>query len=119
VLNGKLIGVTRDTALHSALSDAGVINPTFVKAATAMLAAQVKMDGDRAIIETDMGPMALADHIKRWAAGEGKDFVSPAKGSGAKSPDKGAGAKTMTRAAFDAMDATSKAEAMRSGFTLT
>lgn len=99
-LQQQLTGVTRDRSLTDALTAAGVTNPAFVRAATAMLAPSVKMDGGRAVIETDMGPMALADHVKRWAAGEGKDFVSPPSGGGAKGNPGSPGARTMTRTDF-------------------
>lgn len=80
---GKLTGATRDRQLAEALQAANITDPTFIKAATAMLAGSVKMDGDKAIVETDMGPMGIGDHIKRWAASEGKAFVTPAQGGGA------------------------------------
>lgn len=94
-LSGKLTGVTRDRALSDALSSAGVTNPAFVRAATAMLGGQVKMVDGKAIVETDMGPVDVAQHVKRWAASEGKDFVTPPAGGGAKGNDSGkpAGAK--------------------------
>lgn len=46
-----------------------------------MLADTVKATDDgKAIVETDMGPLSVAEYVKRWAAGEGKAFVTPAKG---------------------------------------
>lgn len=80
---GKLTGVTRDQQLQEALRAASITEPTFIRAATAMLAGSVKMDGDKAIVETDMGPLGIAEHVKRWAASEGKVFVTPAQGGGA------------------------------------
>ncbi len=42
-------------------------------------------DKDRAVIETDMGPIPLAEHVKRWAASdEGQPFVTPPSGGGAR-----------------------------------
>lgn len=88
-LSGQLTGVTRDRALSDALTTAGVTNPAFQKAATAMLAGSVKLVDGKAIVETDMGPVDVAQHVKRWAAGEGKDFVTPPAGGGAKGSDGG------------------------------
>lgn len=88
--NGKITSMTRDTALKTALSEAGISNPVFVKAATAMLRDQIKMDGDAPVVEGPMGPKPLADFVKGWAAGdEGKAFVSPPAGGGAKGADSG------------------------------
>lgn len=88
-LKGQLTGVTRDRALADALTGAGVTNPTFQKAATAMLAGAVKLVDGKAIVETDMGPVDVAQHVKRWAASEGKDFVTPPAGGGSKGQDNG------------------------------
>lgn len=88
-LKGQLTGVTRDRALADALTGAGVTNPTFQKAATAMLAGAVKLVDGKAIVETDMGPVDVAQHVKRWTAGEGKDFVTQAQGGGAKGQNDG------------------------------
>lgn len=73
-----------DRDLTDALNGAGVTNPTFAKAARTMLSGDVKIGDDgKPFVETDMGPMPLVDHVKRWTAGEGKDFVTPAQGGGA------------------------------------
>lgn len=81
-----------DRDLTDALTEAGVTNPSFAKAARTMLADGVKIAEDgKPIIETDMGPMGLVEHVKRWAAGEGKDFVTAPKGGGGKGGD-GSGA---------------------------
>lgn len=85
---GKLTGVTRDRQLQDALQAAGITEPAFIKAATAMLGGSVKMDGDKAVVETDMGPLAVTDHVKRWAASEGKAFVAAPAGGGSKGSDK-------------------------------
>lgn len=90
---GKLTGATRDRQLAEALQAAHITDPTFIKAATAMLAGNVKMDGDKAIVETDMGPLGIADHVKRWAASEGKAFVTPPAGGGAKGSESQNGGK--------------------------
>ena len=118
-LTGKLTGVTRDRALSDALLGAGIKNPTFLKAAQAMLAGSVKMDGETAIVETPMGPKLLADHVKAWAAGEGKDFVASASGGGAGGNDKGSSGRSMTNAQFSLLSAKDKAAEMAKGTTLT
>lgn len=87
---GKITGMTRDTALKAALSEAGITNPAFLKAATLLHRDAIKMDGETAVVDGPMGPKPLADFIKNWAAGdEGKAFVTPAKGGGAKGGETG------------------------------
>ena len=89
---GKYVGVTRDQSLSTALQAAGIVNPTFLKAATTMLSGQVKLGEDgAAYVETQMGPKVLSDFVKSWASSDGKDFVSPPSGGGA-SGGKGGGA---------------------------
>jgi hypothetical protein len=84
----KYTGVTRDQALTGALQTAGITNPTFLKAAQALLAGQVKLaDDGTAIVETGMGPKMLGDFVKGWAASDGKDFVTPPAGGGARGRD--------------------------------
>lgn len=82
---GKSLRNALDRDLTDALNAAGVTNPAFAKAARTMIAPDVKVGEDgKPMIETDMGPLALVEHVKRWAAGEGKDFVTPASGGGSK-----------------------------------
>lgn len=83
-----------DRDLTDALTGAGVTNPMFARAARGMLAPSVKIGDDgAAFVDTDMGPIGLADHVKRWVAGEGKDFVTPARGGGASAPSGGGAGK--------------------------
>lgn len=92
---GKYEGVSveaRKTAVErdlvQELTAAGVTNPSFVKAAQTMLASAVQVGDDgKAFVETDMGPLSLTDHVKRWTNGDGKDFVTAPKGSGSKTGD--------------------------------
>lgn len=86
-LSQQLTGVTRDRALQEALTTAGVTEPAFIEAATAMLSGSVKMDGSTAIVDTDMGPAPVGEYVKRWAAGKGQAFVSKPQGGGAKAGD--------------------------------
>lgn len=90
---GKYTGVTRDQSLQGALQQAGITEPAFLKAATAMLAGEVKLaDDGTAYVESQMGPKMLGDYVKQWAAGEGAAFVSKPQGGGLKGGD-GGGAK--------------------------
>jgi hypothetical protein len=118
-LQQQLTGVTRDRSLADALSAAGVTNPAFVKAATAMLGQSVKIEGGLAVIETDMGPSPLVDYVKRWAAGEGKDFVSPPAGGGAKGNSGQSAGKTMREDDFMSKSPKERAAIMAAGMTLT
>jgi hypothetical protein len=75
------------------LQAAGIVNPTFVKAATTMLSAQVKLGDDgTAYVDTAMGPKVLSDYVRTWASSEGKDFVAPPSGGGAGGSKGGGGA---------------------------
>lgn len=85
----RLTAVTRDRQLSEALSAVGITEPAFVKAATALLGSQVKMDGDKAVIESDLGPVDLPTFLKRWTASEGAAFVQKPTGGGAKGGDGG------------------------------
>ena len=112
-LKGKLTGVTRDRALTEALQSAGITDPTFLKAALAMTSGMVKVDDNGgAYVETPMGPKLVQDFAKGWTAGEGKAFVTPPSGGGAKGNDQGGKAQTMTRADFNNLDPTSQHKAV-------
>lgn len=77
-----------ERTLDAALAEQGVTNPTYVKAARVLLSSQVQVDGEgNPVVDTDMGPVPLSDHVKRWVAGEGKAFVTPPSGGGAKGND--------------------------------
>ena len=92
---GKYTGVTRDQSLQGALQQAGISEPAFLKAATAMLAGEVKLaDDGTAYVESTMGPKMLGDYVKAWAAGEGAAFVSKPQGAGLKDNDFGGGKPT-------------------------
>jgi hypothetical protein len=94
---GKYTGVTRDQSLQAALQQAGINEPTFIKAATAMLAGQVKLGDDgTAYVESSMGPKVLGDYVKQWAASEGAAFVTKPQGAGVKGGE-GNGSKPMPK----------------------
>jgi uncharacterized small protein (DUF1192 family) len=82
---GRALKSALERDLTDALNAAGVVNPTYAKAARMILADGVKIgENGQPFVETDMGPLGIADHVKRWAAGEGKDFVRPPQGIDAK-----------------------------------
>lgn len=82
---GKYTGITRDQSLQNALQQAGITEPAFLKAATAMLSGEVKLGEDgTAYVESTMGPKVLGDYVKAWAASEGAAFVTKPQGAGVK-----------------------------------
>lgn len=69
--------------LSDALITAGITDPGLTKGARAMLSGMVKTNDDgRAIVDTDMGPIGVSDYVAKWAATEGKAYVTPASGGG-------------------------------------
>lgn len=78
----RVYGLTVETQLDGLIREAGIIDPTYAKAAKLMLSDGVKLVDGKPVVETDMGPITLGDKVKRFIAGEGKAFVSPAKGLG-------------------------------------
>jgi hypothetical protein len=111
-------GVTRtliaENGLREQLAANGVTNAVHQKAAMAMLSPQVQVvaEGDTRVAKA--GDKGLADFVKEWAGGEeGKLFVSAPNNSGGGAPgskDAKSAAQTMTRAAYDALDQTAKAD---------
>jgi hypothetical protein len=58
-----------------------------------------------------MGPKFIGDYAKSWAASEGKDFVSPPSGGGAKGGNgNAAGGKTIAASELEAMTPEAKAK---------
>lgn len=91
-----------DRDLTDALTEAGVTNTAFAKAARTMISDGVQIGDDgKPFIDTDMGPLGLTEHVKRWAAGEGKDFVTAPQGGGGKGGQGGGG--SVTKETFAAM----------------
>ncbi len=90
----KANDAARDIALErdlgDALTNAGVTNPSFLKAARAVLSGDIKVDETgKAFADSDMGPIGVSDYVSRWAAGDGKDFVTAPRGGGGKGNDGG------------------------------
>jgi len=70
-LQGQTRKMTVERTLAETLAAQGVTNPTYQKAAAAMLGPQAQLDDKgNAVVDTDMGPMPLADHVKRWVASD-------------------------------------------------
>lgn len=82
-LKNQVYSLSVDSQLDQAIRDAGITQPSFQKAAKVMLKEGVELVDGNPIVSTDMGPVPLAEHVKRWASSEGADFVSPPKGGGA------------------------------------
>jgi hypothetical protein len=107
-----------DNGLSEALLKNG-IKPEMTKAVKALLSSQVtlKTEGDKRMAV--VGDKPLGDFVTEWAkSDEGKHFVAaPAnQGGGAHGGAGGGGTqKTMSRTAFDALDATGKMEFTKAG----
>lgn len=113
------VNMQRERDLTEALSAAGVTNPINLKAAKAMLAAQVTVvtDGDKRI--TKVGDKPLPEFLKEWSAtDEGKHFVSAPGNSGSGSQGSGntqTTGKTMKRSEFDAKDQAERSAFVKEG----
>lgn len=112
-----------ENGLTEALTKAGVTNPVHLRAAKAMLSGQVQLvaEGDNRIAK--VGEKSLVDYVGEWAKGdEGKYFVAAQQNGGGGAPGgtgKGGSAKTMTRTAFDGLDAVAKSRFIADGGSVT
>lgn len=93
------VNMQRERDLTEALSAIGVTNAINLKAAKAMLAAQVQVvtEGDKRV--TKVGDKLLSEHLKEWGAtDEGKHFISAANntGGGASGGSSGGSKEPMT-----------------------
>lgn len=106
-LEGAFHGSLRDAALTEELTKAGVTNPVHLKAAKALLGAQlsVAIEGDARVVKA--GDKAVGDFIKTWASGdEGKHFVAAtsSNGGGAQGAQpRNPNAPSVSRQAFEGM----------------
>jgi hypothetical protein len=82
-LEGQVYKLTVESQLDEAIRGVGIQEAAFAKAAKVMLQGAVKVADGKPFFETDMGPVALSDYVKRWASSEGAAFVSAPKGGGA------------------------------------
>ena len=82
-------------AVQSALAENGVPEGARRGAALDMLdGRKVEMQGEEPVIDTEMGPMPVADYAKRWVAKDGKAYVAMPTGGDAKgNPGGSAGSK--------------------------
>lgn len=102
--------IERDLVQH--LTAVGVTNEGLMRGALSMLSPEVKIGEDaNPYVETDMGPLSLTERVKRFAAGEGKAFVDPGRGGGAKGGN-GNGAP-VTKETFAAMGDKERTELFR------
>jgi hypothetical protein len=97
-----------DGGLKDALLEVGV-KPELLDGARLLLREKVKVqqgdDGSRkAIVETDLGEVGIADFVKDWAGTKGKPYLGTASGPDAPGSNARPGSKTMTRADFDKLD---------------
>jgi len=113
-----------ENGLTEQLTKAGVTNPAFLKAASAILASQVQIvpDGDKRVAK--VGEKPLADFVGEWAkSDDGKHFVSAPNnsggGSGGNGNPSGGAKKSMTRTAFEALDPAGKVAFTKEGGQLT
>jgi hypothetical protein len=109
-----------ENGLNDALSQAGV-KPEFLKAAKAMIGAQVqlKQDGDNRLAV--VGEKGLSDFVGEWSkSDEGKHFVSaPQNSGGGAQGGKGQGGnKQVSRQDFDSMNPTQRMEHAKTGGTI-
>lgn len=115
---GAVASMLVDNGLTEALTQAGVKNPAYVKAAKALLRdkVQVVADGDerKAVVEDK----TLSDFVSEWSQGdEGKEFLahSGSTGGGASGGARDSQSKTITRADFDQMSHTERAAVSKEG----
>jgi hypothetical protein len=109
--------------LTSALVEAKVA-PQFMPAVKAMLSgkATIKTEGDaRSVV---VGDKSLGDFVKEWSQGdEGKHYIAAGNNGGGGAGGGGQGQTgnkpTMTRAAYDAADAGTRAAHFAAGGTLS
>jgi hypothetical protein len=109
-----------ENGLNDALTQAGV-KPEFLKAAKAMIGAQVqlKQDGDNRLAV--VGDKGLSDFVGEWSkSDEGKHFVSAPQnsGGGAQGGKGQGGSKQVSRQDFDAMNPIQRASHIKDGGTL-
>lgn len=103
---GALQSLLVDNGLSSALLEAGVKNPSHLKAAAALLKTSNAIEivaGEGGVRTAQVGGKPLADFVKGWASGDdGKAFVTAPQntGGGAAGGNAGAGGGGNTKASM-------------------
>ena len=102
-LEGTVYKLTVENQLDAALRDAGIADPGLAMGAKALLQGKIKVADGKPVAETDMGPIALSEYVKRWASGDGAAYVSKPSGGGA-GGSKGGGAGAQKRSGMSAAE---------------
>lgn len=102
-LEGTVYKLTVENQLDAALRDAGVADPGLAMGAKALLQGKIKVADGKPVAETDMGPIALSEYVKRWASSDGAAYVSKPSGGGA-GGSKGGGAGAQKRSGMSAAE---------------
>ncbi len=107
--------------LDDLISASGVTVPAYKRAVRAELLDRITIDeGGKPIVESDeLGPMPIADYLKRYLAADGKDFVKPASGGGGPGNEGGGSGKTISRADFESLPAIKQLKSVKEGVTVT
>lgn len=122
-IDSQFANTLKDSALTETLTKNGVTSPALLKAAKAMLAAnlQVVAEGDARAVKA--GDKALADFVSEWAGSdEGKHFVTAPEGGGGGAGHSGrvnTNAKTIARSAFDGLSPGEKLKHTQAGGIVT
>lgn len=94
-LDGEIVTTTVEDRLTRSLVAAGV-GKEFMRAASAMLKSNVKVEKDeetgerKAVVHTDLGEVPVETYVENWSkSDEGKVFVTKPSGSGSKGDGKG------------------------------
>ncbi len=107
--------------LDDLIAESGVTVPAYKRAVRAELLGKITIDdGGKPVIESDeLGPLPVADYLKRYLAADGKDFVKAPSGGGGPGNESGGGGKTISRADFEALNAIKRMKAIKDGVTVT
>jgi len=108
----RVYGLTVETQLDGLIREVGITDAVFAELAKEHLAKGVKVTDSGPIVETDMGPISLAEHVKRFATGKGKAMVAKPIGGGAGGSS--GGALKVTKEQFAAMGDKERTELFRS-----
>ena len=102
-LEGTVYKLTVENQLDAALRSAGITDPGLAMGAKALLQGKIKVADGKPVAETDMGPIALSEYVKRWASSDGAAYVSKPSGGGA-GGSKGGGAGAQKRSGMSAAE---------------